>query len=112
MNMEINHVKQKIFLSPESILKYLLGTDDYIDTMISCRGSEFEISTYDYNLYEAVGSIKPYDTFKLARLVKLLEVVKILPLEGTSRPILKEERVEELRRIALSGSTPNSIKND
>jgi len=112
MNIEINSMKQKVFLSPESILKYLLGTDDHIDTIISCRGSEFDLTTYDYNLYEAVGSIKPYDNFKMARLTKLLEVVKIIPLEGTSRPILREERIEELRRLALAGSTPNSIKND
>ncbi|PIN72178.1 hypothetical protein COV21_02995 [Candidatus Woesearchaeota archaeon CG10_big_fil_rev_8_21_14_0_10_45_5] len=106
MNQQANEAgtKQKMFLKPEAVLKYFLGTDEHIDTIITCRGSEFEIMTYDYNLYEALGSIKPYDNFKLARLVKFLEVVDVLSYEkalGSEKPILKEERVEELRKIAL-----------
>jgi len=99
--------KQKMFLSSESILRYFLGTDDHVDTLIKCRGSEFEIMTYDYNLYEAIGSIKPYDEFKTGKLVKFLEVGEVLPFNkavGSEKPILREERIDALRNLALKNA--------
>ncbi len=100
--------KQRMFLNSESLLKYFLGTDEHIDTLITCKGSQFNLTTYDYNLYEALGSLKPYDNFQPNKLVKLFEVVKVLPYEdytGRSKHILTHERVDELRKKALSSNT-------
>ncbi|MEM2121529.1 MAG: hypothetical protein QXU20_02655 [Candidatus Woesearchaeota archaeon] len=94
--------KQRIFLNSVTLLKYFLNTDDYIDTLITCRGTELELTTHDYNLYEALGSLKPYDNFNINRLVKLLEVVKVTPYENREgKKVLTEKRVEELRKEAL-----------
>ena len=103
--------KQKMYLNSEALLKYFLGTDDHIDTLIKCKGSEIDLWTYDYNLYEALGSIKSYDDFKLGNLVKLLEVVKVLPYEDytdNKKKILSYNRVEELRKKALSNNKGNN----
>ena len=99
-----NGVKQKMFLGSEAILKFFLGTSDEIDTLIKCRGSEVELATFDYNLYEALGSLKPDDEFKLNKLINLLEVVDIVSYKlnrHMEKPILKDERVDEIRAIAL-----------
>ncbi|MGC9032711.1 MAG: hypothetical protein ACP5H9_04900, partial [Candidatus Woesearchaeota archaeon] len=85
-----------------TLLKYFLNTDDYIDTLITCRGTELELTTHDYNLYEALGSLKSYDNFNINRLVKLLEVVKITPYENKEgKNILTDKRIEDLRKEAL-----------
>jgi hypothetical protein len=94
--------RQRIFLSSTTLLKYFLNTDDYIDTLITCRGTELELVTHDYNLYEALGSLKPYDNFNLNKLIKLLEVVRITPYENKEgKSILTDKRIEELRKEAL-----------
>ena len=90
-------------LDSESLLKYFLGTDDEIDTLITCR-SDVQLSTTDKALYEALGSIKEYDNFKLARLIKLLEVTDIISYRmgsGREKGILTHEQVEHLRKTAL-----------
>ena len=105
--------KQRIFLNSETLLKYFLGVDDYIDTLITCRGTQFDLRTCDYYLYEALGSLKEYDDFKLNKLVKLLEVVTVMPFEECKKrekPILTHERVKELRQKVLSGLN-KKIKN-
>lgn len=97
--------KQKMYLKPEALLKFFLGADDEIDTLIKCKGSEVEIITYDHDLYEALGSIKDYDTFDVRKLIKLFEVVDIISYRkntGKEKPILTHERVEQLRKLALS----------
>ena len=96
--------KQSIFLNSVALLKYFLGVDDYIDTLITCKGTELDLKTYDYNLYEALGAIKPYDDFRINKLVKLLESVNIMSYKKHKRAekkILTERRIEELRKEAL-----------
>jgi hypothetical protein len=88
------------FLGAGDILKYFLGSDDNIDTLIKCKIAEDRIVTADSELYEAFGSIKDYDNFKLPVLVKFFESVEINPAK---KNILTHEKVEELRKLALSG---------
>lgn len=98
-----NLQKQTIYLNSEAILKYLLGTDEHIDTLITCRGNELNMVTTDFEIYEAIGSLKNYDNFKINKLVKLFEVIDIKSHNDRigEKNILKHERVEELRKLAL-----------
>ena len=94
---------QKSYLKPELILRYLITDDDEMSTLIMCKSAEIELATSDYELYEALGSIKPYDNFKLNKLTKLLEVIELIPKNIDKKSnILKEARVEELRKLALN----------
>ncbi len=102
--MKINMQKQKTHLNSEKILKFFLGTDDEIDTLIKCRGSEIDFETYDFDLYTALGSLKEYDDFSMSKLVKFLEVVDVLSYKKhffKEKPILTHNLVEELRKKAL-----------
>ena len=97
--------KTQRFLTAQAMLKYLMGNDDQMDTLIMCTPSEIELVTTDQQLYEAVGSTTPEDNIRMNKLTKLLEVVNIFPQKQTQnqeRSILKEERVEEVRKAALS----------
>ncbi len=97
--------RQQHFLKAEGILSYLKGNNEKIETLIICKPEDIDIITTDYELYQALGSTKPDDNIKLNRLTKLVEVVTIFPykeLNKREKPILKEERVEELRRQVLS----------
>ncbi|MBW3011875.1 hypothetical protein KY311_01700 [Candidatus Woesearchaeota archaeon] len=105
--MEINNAEEtgerkEYILLPSAILKYLIGADDEIDTLIMCKSSELKIKTTDKAIYEALGSIKPYDDFKLNKLVKLFEVAEVAAAK--EKPILTDGRVEELRTQALKDS--------
>ena len=71
-------LKQKFYLSPDAILRYLLMEDDKIDTLIMCKSSEVDLITTDFSLYEAIGSVKPDDDVKLNKLTKLFEVVNVI----------------------------------
>ncbi len=96
--------KQTMHLRPEKILKFLLGTNEDVDTLIMCRGTEIDFITYDYELYEAIGAIKAEDSFKLNRLIKLLEVVDVVSYRkntGKEKPVLTHGRVDELRKEAF-----------
>lgn len=96
--------KQKMYLKPEALLKFFLEADDKIDTLIKCKGSEIELVTYDHDLYEALGSLKDYDSLDVRKLIKFFEVVDIISYRkssGKEKPILTHERVEQLRRLAL-----------
>lgn len=105
-----------IGLTSEMILKYLLGTDEKIETIILCCPENTELVTTDLNLYEAVGSIKAYDNVQLNKLTKLVEVTHVFSHKqqtGSDKPILKEERVEQLRKSALNSNaktTTQSVK--
>jgi hypothetical protein len=48
-----------------------------------------------------LGSIKPYDNFKLNKLAKFFEAVSV---GSTQKNILTEKRVEELRELALKNN--------
>ena len=50
--------KQKYFLKAERILKYLITEDDDTDTLITCKSSEIDLVTSDYDVYQALASIK------------------------------------------------------
>ena len=92
------------FLASEQILRYLIGNDEALETLILCKPADVELATSDFSLYEALGSVKPHDSFALNKLTKLLEAVDVVSYryaKRSSKPILKEERVEELRRQAL-----------
>ena len=99
--MELNNQteEKEYILLPSAILKYLISNDEEIDTLIMCKSSEVKIKTSDKAIYEAMGSIKAYDDFKLNKLVKLFEVVSIE--HAKDKPILTDGRVEELRTAAL-----------
>lgn len=99
-----NKQKQTMRLKAEAILKYLIGDDDKIDTLITCKTSDVDLVTTDLDIYEALGSIKEYDNFNFNKLKKLFEVTDIVSyksLRKQEKPILKDERVEELRKLAL-----------
>ena len=104
MKIEIKDEQEKRFLKPDTILRYLITDDLDIEVMIMCKGEKMNLITTDKDVYEALGSIKPYDNFKLNKLVKFFEVVNITSYEDITKnkkPILKESRVEELRKLAL-----------
>jgi len=97
--------KRTVYLDSQSLLKFFLGADDEVDTLIKCKGTEVDLITYDTDLYEALGSIKPYDNFQIQKLVKLFEVLDILSYRknfGKEKPILTHERVDELRTGVLN----------
>jgi hypothetical protein len=98
-----NEGKQKMILKASAILKYFLGTDDKIDTLIKCKPDNVELMSYDQSMYEALGSLKDYDGFDFRKLVKFIESVDIISYREKygKRPILTDERVDELRKEAL-----------
>lgn len=95
--------KKNMLLKASAILKYLLDTDDKIDTLISCKPSGFEIMCYDQSLYEALGSIKDSDQFNFRKLVKFIESVDIISYKKNlhrQKPVLTDKRVDQLRKEA------------
>ncbi len=107
--------KQRYFIKAEAILKFLLETDEAIDTLITCQGSRNNIITSDLDLYQALGSVKDYDNVNLHRLVKFFEVVDIISYKNhyhKEKPLLKEEKVEELRKSALKSQPLKSNQLD
>ena len=96
--------KKQITLNSSAILSYLIGNDEKIDTMIICKNNDVELITTDKEVYEALGSIKKYDSFKLNKLTKFFENVEIesfKSITGKSKPILTFQKLEELRKNAL-----------
>lgn len=89
--------KQTYYLTSEAILKYFLNKSEQIDTLILCKGTEVNLTTTDFNLYEALGSIEERDNFNINKLIKFLEAVHI---ESGSKRVLTHERVNELRNLA------------
>jgi len=105
-----NKPKQTVSLTAENILRYLVTDDEKINTLITCKGSQYDFVTTDHAVYEALGSIKSRDPFKLNKLTKLFEVVKIVSYANVFRkekPILKEDRVEVLRNKAMKPNGGN-----
>lgn len=90
-------VKQTYYLTSEAILKYFLGKSEQIDTLILCRGDEVNMTTTDFNLYEALGSVENREKFDINKLIKFLETVHI---EAGTKRVLSHERVQELRKLA------------
>ncbi len=102
--MQTTANKQQLYLGTEQILRYLLNTDEKIDTLITCKGTEMQITTYDSDVYQALGSLTPEEKQEsFPRTVKLLEVADIIPFRitsGTEKRILTSERIAQLRAIA------------
>lgn len=97
--------RRSIMLKAEDILAYLLGTDDQLDTLIKCKPTGIDLLCYDQSLYEALGSLKDYDGFSFRKFVKLIESADIISFKNSlhqPRPVLTDERVEELRQKALA----------
>lgn len=95
---------KEVYLDAKTILSYLLGTDERIDTLVKCKPGELTLMTSDQSLYEALGSLQNYDDFNVRNLIKFLEVVDVLSFRfdmKKRRKILTHERVEELRKAAL-----------
>ncbi len=96
--------KQKYFIKADKILKYLITDDDETDTLITCKSSEIDLVTSDYDVYQALASVKKYDDFNLNKLKKLFEVVEIVSYAQNmkkEKPILKDEDVKRLRKLVL-----------
>lgn len=96
--------KQKYFIKANKILKYLITDDDETDTLITCKSSEIDLVTSDYDVYQALTSIKEYDDFNLNKLKKLFEVIEIVSYAQNmkkQKPILKDEDVKRLRKLVL-----------
>ena len=96
--------KKPMYINSEKILRYLVTDDDALDTLIMCKSAEIELITTDFNLHEAIGSIKDKDNFRLNKLAKFFETVKVVSYQNVKqkpKPILKEERLRELRKKVL-----------
>ncbi len=107
MKIEIkngSNVKQRIYLKSDTILRFLITDDDAAETLLICKSSEVDLVTTDFDLYEAIASIKSYDDFKLNKLGKLFEVVEVYSYRekmNKAKPVLTEQRVDEIRKLAL-----------
>jgi len=102
--MEKNSMKQKMLIKSEAILRFLITDDEKLDTLIMCKSSEIELVTSDLAMHEAISSIRKDDSFRLNKLGKFFEVVKVVSHEDVTRnkkPALTEKRMEEIRKIAL-----------
>lgn len=99
MHVEVKTQQQKRHISSTEVLRYLITEDEHLENLIIFRSTEIPLTTTDQEVYEALCSIKPYDQFKINKLVKLLETTEIQPV---AKHILKDEHVEELRKLALA----------
>ncbi|MBW2997566.1 hypothetical protein KY349_04465 [Candidatus Woesearchaeota archaeon] len=87
------------FLEADRILRYLIGNDEKLETLIICNPYKQRFMTTDQEVYHALGSIKEYDEFNLKKLSKLFEMVSIRTV--ARKQVLTDEMVEELRAEAL-----------
>ena len=114
--IEVNQqTKQRMYLTAESIYRFLLELDDKLDTLILCRSSEVYLVTTDQSLYEALGSIEDKSKINFNKLVKFMEVTELLPFSQTmkkSRQILTDKRVAEIRSLKkeVSAAKDNSVE--
>ena len=107
--IDINQqTKQRMYLTAESIYRFLLELDDKLDTLILCKSSEVNLVTTDQSLYEALGSIEDKSKINFNKLVKFMEVTELLPFLQTMkkpRQILTDKRVAEIRALKKEAST-------
>lgn len=115
--IDINQqTKQRMYLTAESIYRFLLELDDKLDTLILCRSSEVNLVTTDQSLYEALGSIEDKSKINFNKLVKFMEVTELLPFLQTMkkpRQILTDKRVAEIRALKeeASAAKDKSVKS-
>ena len=104
MNTKIGVGENAYFINADVILRFLIEEDTEIDTMIIYKPSK-RLVTSDYAIYEALASIKPYDNVNLNKLKKIFEVVDVVSYReefNKDKPLLKEQRVEQIRKSALN----------
>jgi hypothetical protein len=87
------------FVDAGNILRYLIGNDDKLDTLIVCNPHRQRFVTTDEALYHALGSIKEYDAFRPTKLAKLFEMVSVRSV--TKKQVLTDAMVEKIRAEAL-----------
>lgn len=87
------------FLEAGRILRYLIGNDEKLETLIICNPYRQRFVTTDQEIYHALGSVKEYDDFNLKKLSKLFEMVSIRTV--ARKQVLTDSIVEELRAEAL-----------
>ena len=87
------------FLEAGRILRYLIGSDDKLDTLIICNPYKQRFVTTDQEVCHALGSVKEYDSFRLKKLAKFFETVSIRAV--ARKQVLTDEVVEKLRSEAL-----------
>jgi hypothetical protein len=98
-NEGVRSVINEHFISSAKLLRYLIGTDDELETFIICNPNKYRFVTTDQEIYHALGSVKDYDNFKLNKLAKFFEAVSIKTV--ARKQLLTEEIVETLRMNAL-----------
>lgn len=87
------------FLEADRILRYLIGNDEKLETLIICNPYMQRFVTTDQEVYHALAAVKDYDDFKLKKLSKLFEMVSIRAV--ARKKVLTDEMVEDLRAEAL-----------
>jgi len=98
--MTLQKTKEKKFLNANLIFKYLSSENETLDTLVMCNPKEAYIYTFDQSLYEALGSFDDRSQINHNKLVKLLEVMEVLPYRTvmkTKRKVLTQERAEEIK---------------
>jgi len=95
---------KKHFLNASNILKYLIQDDKEMNDLIIFNPDKKNVVTTDKEVYEAIGSITQYDTFKTSKLTKFFEMVDVYPYRMSARlnkPILTFEKIEQLRKNVI-----------
>lgn len=99
--------RQRMMLKAEAILRYFLGASDRIETLVMCKPNDVDLVCYDQSLYEAIGSLKADEKEdalrKLTKFIESVEVVSFKEKTKNNRIILKQERVDELRKNTGDG---------
>ena len=88
----------KYFLKDIDILKYLLGNDEKLETLIICKPRDVHFQTTDNEVYRAFGSLKSYDEVQRPRITKFFESVQI---SSSCKKLLTHDEVEEMRKKAV-----------
>ncbi len=94
-----------LMIKAGAILRYLIGDDDELETLIICNPKRQILITTDQELYHAIGSIKEYDTFNLKKLSKFFETVSVRTV--AKKQLLTDDVVERLRDEALKNNNTN-----
>ena len=112
MRIKINAPKtREVGINAETILKFLIGNDDVIDTKIICKQPDINLVTTDKDVYEALASVKQYDNFNFNKLKKFFENVEVKSfrdITGKEKGVVTFERVDEVRKTALRNVKENS----
>ena len=101
---------KEYFIEAGTILRYLIGTDEKLDTLIICNPYKQRFVTTDQEVYHALGSVKEYDDFRLKKLSKLFETVTIKPV--AKKQLLTDEIVDKLRAEALKSEQKSEQKSE